>query len=85
MADANLIGRCGIYCGACPLYINTKCEGCRAPATEECAIARCAEAAGVDYCGVCTKFPCELHYRDNIAVYSRAYLEWKKRTVSGHE
>lgn len=79
-----LIGRCGIYCGACALYINGKCDGCLDPHTVECPIYKCVQSKGVNYCGECPEFPCERHYQANIAVYSPKYLDWKKREVNKH-
>ena len=28
VADTNLIGYCGLYCGACKRYLKDKCPGC---------------------------------------------------------
>jgi hypothetical protein len=28
-ADVNLIAACGLYCGACPKYLNETCPGCK--------------------------------------------------------
>ena len=41
-----------------------KCDGCRAKRQstycKTCAISKCASEKGLDFCGECTDFPCEL-------------------------
>ncbi len=29
VADAELVARCGLYCGACKSYLNGRCDGCK--------------------------------------------------------
>lgn len=67
--DSKLIAPCGIYCGACYIFLRDKknCLGCRvaSPAKpkycDKCKIAHCESllktASG--YCFECEKFPCQ--------------------------
>jgi hypothetical protein len=60
-----LIGRCGIYCGACRLLILKKCSGCSslcADKESKCPYYKCVQEKGIDSCGECQEFPCERHY-----------------------
>jgi len=62
---------CGLYCGACPLYIASvnaaddtqiKCLGCRsnklADHCAKCAMRPCASEKNLSSCGQCDQFPC---------------------------
>lgn len=80
----DLIGRCGIYCGACRLYILKKCKGClNIYAREEakCPYYKCVENKGINSCGECQEFPCEKHY-GSMAVYAKLFLDWKKQEIT---
>ena len=81
---AGLIGLCGIYCGACRLYILNKCSGCRefnsSSDEEKCPYYLCVINRRINSCGECTDFPCNLHYSE-MAIYEEKYLEWKKAKI----
>ncbi len=76
--DKTLIAPCGIYCGACKTYIVGKCKGCLDSNTIKCTIYKCVSIKGLETCGNCQKFPCDVHYRKETAVYSPKFLDWKK-------
>jgi len=78
---AELIGKCGIYCGACPLHIRGICKGCSDISTTKCSIYKCVDERNLNSCGECPEFPCELHYHEKTAVYARDYLNWKRREL----
>jgi len=75
--DFGLLTVCGADCGSCPNYLEEKqprCAGCGALkgkpfwATGVCPLYECAGKRGVNHCGVCEEFPCELfvnHYDPN--------------------
>ncbi|NLT10792.1 MAG: DUF3795 domain-containing protein [Clostridiaceae bacterium] len=52
---------CGLNCGLCPMRIDGYCPGCGGGVgNQSCAIARCSiEHGRVEYCYLCTEFPCE--------------------------
>jgi hypothetical protein len=58
--DENLIGYCGIYCGACPSFTSGECEGCRAKSEKSavryktCKVKPCCIENGVFTCADCT-------------------------------
>ncbi len=60
--DAQLIGMCGAYCGACEWKVKTNCPGCQAARSEMfwgvCQVARCAIGKGYQHCGFCPDVPC---------------------------
>ncbi len=63
---------CGIYCAACPAYLESKqakrhadikCLGCKSaekpPAYRtKCAVRKCAVSRNLASCGLCKEFPC---------------------------
>ncbi|MCW4051856.1 MAG: DUF3795 domain-containing protein [Candidatus Bathyarchaeota archaeon] len=63
----NLVTPCGSYCGTCE-FLNRKekpsCSGCSSQAGHpfwgDCKLFACVEEKGVDHCGSCRDFPCEL-------------------------
>lgn len=61
-----LDGYCGLYCGACPMMLDTitgkgptPCHGCKSeqPAGHcaECVIKACARSKGYDFCDLCAE------------------------------
>jgi len=79
-----LVGRCGIYCGACRLYVLNKCRGyLNIHANEEttCPYYKCVENREINSCGECQEFPCEKHYGP-MAVYAKKFLDWKKQEIA---
>ncbi len=66
---------CGLICDTCPWYKGekeTKCAGCLSVAGKpfwgECEVYKCALENDAEYCGKCSKFPCDRlinHYDPN--------------------
>jgi hypothetical protein len=56
--------RCGILCGECEYQASMGCKGCMAIVKpfwgERCPVKTCSEARGLEHCGRCSEFPCEL-------------------------
>jgi len=74
-----LIGKCGIYCGACKLYILKKCGGCSI-AGAKCPYFKCVNNKRITSCGECEEFPCQTHY-GSMAVYATKFLDWRKGEI----
>jgi len=76
----NLTGKCGFYCGSCPTYVEDECTGCRTAHNEgACYTFDCVTNKGIDYCGLCEKFPCnEIMTREKATVLDLRWLEWKR-------
>lgn len=78
--DGNLVGKCGIYCGYCRLYLVKKCNGCSGE-EHDCPYLKCLDSdKELNCCGECLEFPCDKHYGP-MAVYARKYLDWKKHEI----
>ena len=75
----DLLGKCGIYCGACRLYVLEKCEGCLL-GHKNCLCYKSAVDKGYETCGECPEFPCEIHYGP-CAMYAKEFLDFKKRKI----
>ncbi len=57
-ADSNLVACCGLYCGACPAYLNEKCEGCQQSKRNGwCGVKKCAQEKGISTCAQCSQYP----------------------------
>ena len=58
--NENLIGYCGIYCGACPSFTSGECDGCRAKSAKSavrykaCEVKRCCIENQFFTCANCT-------------------------------
>lgn len=55
--------RCGIDCRNCEFQERKGCKGCLAvekPFWGTCPVKDCCEGKGLDCCGECDEFPCEL-------------------------
>ena len=81
-----LVGKCGIFCGTCRLYVLTKCRGCLdLPAGKEakCSFYKCVENKRIDSCGNCQDFPCLEHYGSEQVYAKRKLLDWKMREIAG--
>ena len=66
--DRFLAGVCGKYCGTCDLYALGECRGCayQLGLTKhgECAIFQCCIVEhGLEHCGLCDNFPCQIFSR----------------------
>ena len=58
VADASLIARCGLYCGACGRYLKEKCPGCaRNDKATWCGIRSCCMEHAYASCADCAEFP----------------------------
>ncbi len=70
--DFVLHAYCGLYCGACPIMLNTRattgperCYGCKSEQPTGycavCGIRACARSGGHEFCGECSEYGrCEL-------------------------
>ncbi len=65
--DFILHGYCGLYCGACPIMLNTKaglgseqCYGCKSEQPTGycavCGIKACARGKGYEFCNECSEY-----------------------------
>ena len=56
--------RCGVCCNSCERKEEGHCTGCTEMKQPfwggECGVKSCCEAKGLDHCGVCPDFPCEM-------------------------
>lgn len=68
VADPNLVARCGLYCGACDIYLAGNCPGCRGDhaknacgvrtlCNSNCKIRTCCESKGHRTCASCQDHP----------------------------
>ncbi|WP_170215566.1 DUF3795 domain-containing protein [Mesoaciditoga lauensis] len=80
---SELVAPCGIYCGGCRNYILGNCKGCKDATTTKCRIYKCCKERGMEFCGYCELFPCELHYSKDAAIYSVTFLDWKRNQSPG--
>ena len=55
VANASLVAKCGLYCGACKRYLNDKCPGCAAneKASKWCKVRTCNLENGYATCADC--------------------------------
>ncbi|MCP4599161.1 MAG: DUF3795 domain-containing protein [Proteobacteria bacterium] len=55
VADAALVAKCGLYCGACPKYLKDKCPGCaKNEKAGWCKVRSCTFEHGWASCAECT-------------------------------
>lgn len=78
------VGKCGVFCGACKLYVSAKCKGCLDIKMNktDCSLYRCVADKGVGTCGRCQEFPCLEHYGHDQVYSKRKLLDWKKREIA---
>jgi hypothetical protein len=84
--ESKLVGKCGVFCNACRLYVLTECKGCSDLISKKetiCPIYVCAENRGLNSCGRCPEFPCLEHYGSAQIYAKKKLLEWKKREIMG--
>ncbi len=59
--------RCGILCSECEFRESKGCEGCVTMQMpfwgEECPIKTCCETKGLEFCGQCEFFPCDILFQ----------------------
>jgi hypothetical protein len=57
IADAKLVARCGLYCGACGAYLRERCGGCGdAPKFACCPVRKCCIENNYASCAECQTF-----------------------------
>lgn len=80
------VGKCGIFCGACRLYVVEKCKGCIEASLKKaaCSVYKCASKKNLDSCGKCDDFPCLEHYSSNQVFAKKKLLDWKKREIAAN-
>lgn len=54
--DENLIAFCGLYCGACPRFMNGKCKGCKEYKASWCKVKPCNIENNYTSCADCRQF-----------------------------
>lgn len=56
--------RCGILCSECTYRVPMQCNGCinivKPFWGESCPVKSCCENKGLEHCGACDKFPCDI-------------------------
>lgn len=56
--------RCGILCSSCEFKDSGVCNGCLNISKpfwgDVCLVKKCCEDKGLNHCGECSEFPCEL-------------------------
>ncbi len=56
VTDPALVGRCGLYCGACKAYLKGKCPGCAENEKASwCKVRKCTNENGYRTCADCTQ------------------------------
>ncbi len=53
VSSSQLIGACGLYCGACRKYLKDKCPGCQKAKSHCCPIGQCCIRQGFHTCADC--------------------------------
>ena len=73
------IGKCGYACFTCPTFRNGNCSGClKEHVTGDCYTRDCVIKMGIEYCGMCTVFPCEaILEQPHTTVLDKEWLKWK--------
>ena len=56
--------RCGICCSQCEGREDSNCTGCTTMSLpfwgSPCGVKSCCDEKGLDHCGLCTEFPCQM-------------------------
>lgn len=80
--DSKLLGKCGFYCGACPTYLIGNCKGCTEEHTKgDCFSLDCVTENGLDFCGQCSRFPCDdIINKPHSTVLDKDWLRWKRNS-----
>jgi len=84
----HLISYCGFYCGACPTYIEGKCEGCRGDSAKcsvgykKCLVKPCCVENEYFTCADCKKY-LSLKECDKYNPMSIKFGEWVSNTSRG--
>ncbi|MCL2722054.1 MAG: DUF3795 domain-containing protein [Treponema sp.] len=79
---------CGLNCGLCPRYYtdgNSKCPGCGGKYFSEkhcsCSILPCIQRKGLEYCYLCSEFPCKKYdkwERDSFITHQNMMKDFEK-------
>ena len=67
--NADLVARCGLYCGACKAHLGAKCPGCHQNTKATwCKVRACCIVKGIVTCADCSEFadPCACRKFNNI-------------------
>jgi len=57
VADAGLVAKCGLYCGACNRFLKEKCPGCEGNVKASwCKVRSCVMEHGYGSCADCEEF-----------------------------
>jgi len=82
MIDEKLLGRCGIYCGACPTYLKGNCNGCTSEHKPgDCYSLDCCNSRGLRFCGACEDFPCDtILTKPHSTALDKDWLLWKRNS-----
>jgi hypothetical protein len=58
--NENLVAYCGLYCGACPIYLKGKCKSCKDPNSDvhykSCKVRPCCTKNEYSTCAECNKY-----------------------------
>ena len=80
-SKSELVGKCGIYCGACRVFVVKKCNGCierNVVKKNRCSYSSCVTDKGLSFCGQCEEFPCLEHYGSRPVFARQKFLNWVK-------
>lgn len=55
--NIQMVAKCGLYCGACPKYLKSKCKGCDENTSATwCKIRKCCFEKDIQSCADCDQF-----------------------------
>lgn len=89
------IGACGICCGFCKVFkrVEYRCRGCNwankmlklsREDGKGCIFWECVQTKKVECCLICKEFPCQKHYDEKEAIYTKQALDtWERLSKSG--
>lgn len=78
--NADLLGKCGFYCGSCPSYLSSSCSDCmEAHRAGDCFTRDCVLEKKLRFCGQCPDFPCDtILIQPRCTVLDKDWLIWKR-------
>jgi len=56
ICDENFIAYCGLYCAACPRFLDKKCKGCKVNGASWCKVKPCNIENNYKNCSDCAKY-----------------------------
>ena len=85
-----LFSLCGLNCGLCPMFLNQYCPGCGGgEGNQSCKIAACSMERGVEYCFLCSEYPCPKYERfdafDSFITHRNRKADMEKARKIGME